>query len=74
MTNAELRSLLAQYPDDMSVLVVCDRRCRQIIKVDHIVEMEVNEVSIEIVAEDKSDLSAPAGKISEEIWLKRGRK
>lgn len=53
MTNAELRSLLAQYPDDMNVLVVCDRRCRSIIKVDHIVEMEVNEVSIEIVAEDK---------------------
>ena len=53
MTNAELRSLLAQYPDDMNVLVVCDRRCRPIIKVDHIIEMEVNEVSIEIVAEYK---------------------
>lgn len=52
MTNAELRSLLAQYPDDMSVLVVCDRRCRPIVKVDHIVEMETNEVSIEVVAQD----------------------
>lgn len=56
MTNAELQSLLSQYPDDMNVLVVCDRRCRSIIKVDHIVEMEVNEVSIEIVAEDKPTL------------------
>lgn len=53
MTTSELRSLFDQYPDDMNVLVVCDRRCRPIVKIDPIVEMETNEVSIEIVAEDK---------------------
>lgn len=69
MTNAELRSLLAQYPDDMSVLVVCGRRCLPIVKVDHIVELETNEVSIEIVVQDKPNLTILTNWPDDEMWF-----
>lgn len=74
MTNAELRTLLSEYPDDMEVIVACDYWCRPVLKVDYIVEIESNVVKVEIIAGDKPDFSALAGKISEEIWLNKGQK
>lgn len=56
MKKSDLIALLAAYPDDMEVKVVCDRFVRPVTSVSEIVDMDTNIVSIEIIAEDKPDM------------------
>lgn len=52
MTNGELQALLSRYPNDMKIVVSCDRFVRSLVKIDSIVDIDTNQTCVEIVAED----------------------
>lgn len=56
MTVKELREALALFPDAMTVKAACDKYVREVQKVTTVVDIDTNEVSVEIVAEDKPSL------------------
>lgn len=68
MKKSDLIALLADYPEDMEVKVVCDRFVRPVTSVSEIVDMATNIVSIEIIAEDKPDLQEIARRESESMY------
>lgn len=68
MKKSDLIALLATYPDDMEVKVVCDHFVRPVTAVSEIVDLDTNIVSIEIVAEDKPDLSIVAQEAAEGMY------
>lgn len=51
MNKAELLALLEQYPDDMEVKVAQGTFIGAAVRVDQIVDLDTNVVSIEIIAE-----------------------
>jgi len=53
ITVGELIDILVGCPREMRVLVSCDRFVRKILKVKSIVDMDTNEVSVDVIAEDR---------------------
>lgn len=70
MTRKELTEILKRYPPDMEVVVSCDRYSRAVLKVDKVVELGTNIVSIDIQAEDKPDISEIARRAKEGIYAR----
>ena len=57
MTVEELMDALRLFPLAMDVKVACDKYVRGVEKVTTVTDMDTNNVSVEIVAEDKPSLA-----------------
>lgn len=70
MTRKELVEILEQYSPNMEVVVSCDQYSRAVLKVDEVVELGTNVVSIDIQVEDKPDISEIVRRAKESMYAR----